>query len=63
MRTKFTKREVAQIGDLQDQLIEVRNKMEKRNCELHYGNGSVAEQLDCAVTALEAILQEFTDHE
>lgn len=59
MRQKLTKAEIQAIVSLDNRIRKMAEKMEENNVELHYGNGSVESQLNCAAAALETILQEF----
>lgn len=59
MRKRLTKAEVKAISSLDDRIRRMAAKMEENDVELHYGNGSVESQLNCAAAALETILQEF----
>ena len=52
MRTKLTKAEVKTLSKLADRL-------EEDDVDLHYGNGTAASQVDCAIAAIESILQEY----
>ena len=59
MRQKLTKQEIRAIQSLDDRIRRMAEKMEENDVELHYGNGSVESQLNCAAAALETILQEY----
>ena len=59
MRQKLTKAEIQAIVSLDNHIRKMAEKMEENDVELHYGNGSVESQLNCAAAALETILQEF----
>lgn len=59
MRKRLTKAEVKAISSLDDRIRRMAAKMEENDVELHYGNGSVEVQLNCAAAALETILQEY----
>ena len=59
MKTKLTKAELRTINSIDDRIRAIANKMDENDVELHYGNGTVATQLNCAIAALETILQEF----
>jgi hypothetical protein len=61
MRQKLTKQEIRAIASLDDRIRRMAAKMEENDVELHYGNGSVESQLNCAAAALETILQEFLE--
>jgi DNA-binding protein YbaB len=58
MRQKLTKQEIRAVQSLDDRIRRMAEKMEENDVELHYGNGSVESQLNCAAAALECILQE-----
>jgi DNA-binding protein YbaB len=59
MRQRLTKQEIRAIVSLDNRIRKMAEKMEENDVELHYGNGSVESQLNCAAAALETILQEF----
>ena len=59
MRKRLTKAEIQAILSLDNRIRKMAEKMEENDVELHYGNGSVESQLNCAAAALETILQEF----
>lgn len=59
MRQKLNKREIAAIISLDNKIRKMAEQMEENDVELHYGNGTVESQLNCAAAALETILQEF----
>lgn len=59
MRQRLTKGEIRAIVTLDNRIRKMAEKMEENDVELHYGNGSVESQLNCAAAALETILQEF----
>ena len=59
MRTKLTLQEIKTISSIENRLLRLVEKMDENDCELHYGNGTVASQLNCSIAALETILQEF----
>ena len=59
MRQRLTKAEIQAILSLDNRIRKMAEKMEENDVELHYGNGSVESQLNCAAAALETILQEF----
>ena len=61
MRQKLTKAEIQAIVSLDNRIRKMAEKMEENDVELHYGNGSVESQLNCAAAALETILQEFQE--
>lgn len=58
MRTKLNKQEVKTLESISDRLSKIYWKMEQNDVELHYGNGTAASQISCAIAALECILQE-----
>ena len=62
MRQKLTKQEIKTISSIEDRLIRLVEKIDENDCELHYGNGTVASQLNCSIAALETILQEFIEY-
>ena len=59
MRQKLNKQEVKTLESLYRRLCAVYDHLEENDVELHYGNGSVEAQLNCAAAALETILQEY----
>lgn len=59
MRTKLTQEEIRSIISIEQRLIKMAEKMEENDVELHYGNGTVESNLNCAIASLETILQEF----
>ena len=59
MRQRLTKQEVKSLKALQERINKIWDKFDDSDVELHYGNGSVESQLNCAAAALETILQEF----
>lgn len=59
MRQKLTKQEIRTLKSIESRLSRIADKMEENDCELHYGNGTCASQLNCSIAALETILQEF----
>ena len=61
MRTRLTKQETQTLRSIEARLNRLADKMVENDCELHYGNGSVASQLNCSIAALETILQEFQE--
>ena len=58
MRTKLTKAERKTLESLQDRLSTIYRRLEENDVELHYGNGTAASQVSCAIASLECILQE-----
>ena len=61
MRQKLNKQEVKTLESLYRRLCAVYDHLEENDVELHYGNGSVASQLNCSIAAIETILQEFQE--
>ena len=61
MRQKLTKQEIRTLESIQARLTKMADKMEDNDCELHYGNGTCETQLNCAIAAIETILQEHFD--
>ena len=59
MRQKLTKQEVKSLKALQERINNIWDRFDESDVELHYGNGSVESQLNCAAAALETILQEY----
>lgn len=59
MRSKLSKAEIESIESIQARLEKLWHKLEKSDVELHYGNGTVADCVSCAVAALDSILQEY----
>lgn len=53
MRQKLTKQEIRTLKSIESRLCKIADKMDENDCELHYGNGSVASQLNCSIAALE----------
>lgn len=58
MRTKLTKAEIKTLESIYWRIDKVYKKMEENDVELHYGNGTAATQLSCALASLDCILQE-----
>ena len=58
MRTKLNKQEVKTLESISDRLSKIYWEMEQNDVVLHYGNGTAASQISCAIAALECILQE-----
>lgn len=58
-KTKLNQTEVKQIECLIERLDKLYFKYEKKDIKLNYGNGTVSEQLNCAVAALTTIIQEY----
>jgi hypothetical protein len=61
MRQRLTKQEIRTLKSIESRLCRMADKMDENDCELHYGNGSVASQLNCSIAAIETILQEFQE--
>lgn len=59
MRTKLTKAEVKTLTSIQARLSKLADRLEEDDVDLHYGNGTAASQVDCAIAAIESILQEY----
>lgn len=59
MRGRLNKSEVRSLEAMMDKLCRIYDKLEENDAELHYGNGTVATQVSCAIAALETILQEY----
>jgi len=59
MRTKLTKAEIKTLASIQARLNKMADRLEEDDVELHYGNGTAASQVDCAIAAIESILQEY----
>jgi hypothetical protein len=59
MRTKLTKAEVKTLASIQARLSKLADRLEEDDVDLHYGNGTAASQVDCAIAAIESILQEY----
>jgi len=47
------------IDNICERLNKIYRQLEDRDVELHYGNGTVVDQIGCACAALETILQEY----
>ena len=58
MRQKLTKQEIRTLISIESRLCKLAYKMDENDCELHYGNGTCASQLNCSIAAIETILQE-----
>ena len=58
MRSRLTKAERKSLESIQDRLSTIYYKIENNDVLLHYGNGSVAAQVSCAIAALDCIFQE-----
>lgn len=59
MRTKLNKEEIKAIEAMQRRLCRLAEKVEENDVPLNYGNGTASTQLNCAIAALETILQEY----
>ena len=63
MKARLNKRELNAIDRIADRLCELRDKFDEekngKNVALNYGNGSVYDQIGCALAALDCILQEY----
>lgn len=58
MRQKLNKSEIKTLESIHRRLCTIYYHFEENDCELHYGNGTASTQVDCAIAALECILQE-----
>lgn len=58
MREKLNKQEIKTLESIQRRLCSMYYHLEENDVELHYGNGTASVQVDCAIAALECILQE-----
>ena len=58
MRTHLNKAEIKSLESIHRRLCDIYYHLEENDCELHYGNGTASTQVDCAIAALECILQE-----
>lgn len=58
MRAKLNKREIKTLESIHRRLCSMYYHLEENDVELHYGNGTASTQVDCAIAALECILQE-----
>ena len=63
MRKRPNRRQLERIGRLQDMINKLQQAFDEEetghDVQLHYGNGTVYEQLSCASASLDCILQEF----
>ena len=59
MRESINASECKTIEAIQNRLEKLYKKFEKDDVALNFGNGTVSEQLNCAMAALECILQEY----
>ena len=59
MRHSINKAEVRTLESIQERLEKMYRRIEEKDVQLHYGNGTVSEQINCAIAALDCILQEF----
>ena len=58
MRAKLNKQEIKSLEYIHQRLCKMFYHLEENDVELHYGNGTASTQVDCAIAALECILQE-----
>lgn len=58
MRTKLNKREIQTLESISARLSKIYYQLEENDVELHYGNGTAASQISCALASLDCILQE-----
>ena len=58
MRPKLNKQEIKTLESIHRRLCSMYYHLEENDVELHYGNGTASTQVDCAIAALECILQE-----
>lgn len=58
MRQKLNKQEVKTLEAIYRRLCSMYDHLEENDVELHYGNGTAATQVSCALASLECILQE-----
>ena len=58
MRQKLNKQEIKSLESIHQRLCKMFYHLEENDVELHYGNGTASTQVDCAIAALECILQE-----
>lgn len=58
MRQKLNKQEIKTLESIYKRLCSMYDHLEENDVELHYGNGTASTQVDCAIAALECILQE-----
>lgn len=58
MREKLNKQEIKTLESIHRRLCSMYYHLEENDVELHYGNGTASVQVDCAIAALECILQE-----
>lgn len=59
MRAKLNQAEIKSIRALENRLCRLAEKIEENDVPLNYGNGTASTQLNCAIAALETILQEY----
>lgn len=59
MARKVNKVTLTSLKGLQDRICTIYQRFVDNDVELHFGNGTVSEQLSCAIAALECILQEY----
>lgn len=58
-KTSLTSSQRSKFNSLYWRLVKLRNEFENSDLSLNYDNGSVREQLDCALSALYFIYQEY----
>ena len=60
MRAKLNKKEVKSLESIYRRLCNIFDNLrpDENDVELHHGNGTASAQVDCAIAALECILQE-----
>lgn len=58
-KTSLSSSQCSKINSIYWKLVNLRNQFEDSDLLLNYGNGSVMEQLDVAIAALECIGQEY----
>ena len=58
MRTKLNKQEIKSLESIHRRLCTMYDHLEENDVELNYGNGTASVQVNCALAALECILQE-----
>lgn len=63
MRRRPNKRQLERLGRLADMIDKLQQEFYEKDTghdvQLHYGNGTVFEQLSCAAASIDCILQEF----
>lgn len=55
----MTKKEINTLETIMDKLNKFQEIFEYNDYELNYGNGTIYEQIGCAIAALETIYQEI----